>query len=394
MYIKQLLTITIPFFLSVFLQLNANETDNFEKYVKSENIHKLKLLLKDNKNLVKHQLNLPTKYHRKAKVPVICWAASLGKTEVIPLLVKHGASLQEKGENPLTLIPLTIIGFAAQNGHLETVKDLIRQGAKSESKYSDEFYEAAINGQVKVARFLLTEIKNINQKPDLRDAFFDSVNAAQVEIVKLIAETGIDVNVKNEIGLYTIHFAAWRGHLELVKLLAKNGAKLNLEIESKAESFKGKNILHFAAESGNHELVAYLIKQKVNYRPSLHEVTPLHIAASSGYAKIIDQLIAYGAKANELKEGRSPLYMAASYGHVKACELLIKHGANVNYKNEQGDTALSRAAISRPKKDDDKSKKAYLECAKLLLKHGAKISPRDIKFASSEEMKKLLEQHK
>ena len=53
-----------------------------------------------------------------------------------------------------------------------------------------------------------------------------------------------------------------------------------------------------------------------------------------------------GAKANARnKAQKTPLFNAAATGNVRAIELLLEHGAELEAKDEDGDTALTWAAM-------------------------------------------------
>lgn len=51
------------------------------------------------------------------------------------------------------------------------------------------------------------------------------------EIAKMLIEAGADVNITNENGEQTIHFAAKKGNLEIVSLLLEEGADVSTDEE-------------------------------------------------------------------------------------------------------------------------------------------------------------------
>jgi ankyrin repeat protein len=69
--------------------------------------------------------------------------------------------------------------------------------------------------------------------------------------VKLLLESGADVNKVCTDGESPLHYATERNRLELVKLLVAAGANLNLE-------FRGKTALAIAKEEKHTEIARYL----------------------------------------------------------------------------------------------------------------------------------------
>jgi uncharacterized protein len=87
-------------------------------------------------------------------------------------------------------------------------------------------------------------------------------------------------------------------------------------------------------------------------------------ASSSGDSSEIKKLIAEGANPNSLDfEGQTALVRAISFNNADAVLTLIEYGANVNLKAAPGHSPLYWTTVS-----------GCLECAKALLRHGAKIA--------------------
>ena len=104
-----------------------------------------------------------------------------------------------------------------------------------------------------------------------------------VEIVKLLLESNINLEIKNnENNLTPLHFATIYGHAPVVQLLLNAGANL---------------------ESRNNE-----------------DETPLHCAATKGHAKIVGLLLDKGANTETVnKAGKTPLNLAS---HTEVVKLL------------------------------------------------------------------------
>ena len=74
-------------------------------------------------------------------------------------------------------------------------------------------------------------------------------------------------------------------------------------------------------------------------------------AVHSGNAEAVKRLIEGGLNVNVLREGVTPLMLASSVGQVGVAEVLLEAGANVNERNDEGQSALHKAAFDQPGTD-------------------------------------------
>jgi ankyrin repeat protein len=136
--------------------------------------------------------------------------------------------------------------------------------------------------------------------------------------------------------------AAMRGDSDTVRALLKQGADVN---QSQGD---GMTALHWAATSGNLELVETLLYAGANVRATtrLGAYAPLHVASKSGHAAVIRALVKAGADVNMLTStGATALMMAALSGNADAAAALLDAGADINAKDKPNDeTALMFAA--------------------------------------------------
>lgn len=198
--------------------------------------------------------------------------------------------------------PKTIIN-ASYDGDLTLAKELIRDGADVNTRYSGltPLHNAAHQNHLEVAKLLIEEGANINSLTD-RDGITPLANAAA------------------------------NGHLDMVKLLVENGAKINFTAKGKT----GVQPLHNAANYGHLDIAKFLIQHgaDVNAVTYTFGITPLHNAAANGYIEIVQVLIENGAdmnvKAIGKHKGKTPLDNAIINRHEKVANLLISQGANKN----------------------------------------------------------------
>jgi ankyrin repeat protein/2-C-methyl-D-erythritol 4-phosphate cytidylyltransferase len=214
------------------------------------------------------------------------------------------------------------------------------------------------------------------------------------EAVKILIESGADVNILNNNGSNPLHYAASRGRLDIAKLLVKSGTVLNMHDVTK------RNELHFAVVGFiNRELIRFLLDAGSFISHDDKGLSPLDIAVKRNRLDIVQlltttnsfesstsfmhcivlayftactcnnlQLINYflnnGVPLNATDLNKfSILHFLPLYNAVDTFKLLLQKGANVNGKNSSGCSPLHVAAFS-----------GNLNILKLLLDYGADIN--------------------
>ena len=129
----------------------------------------------------------------------------------------------------------------------------------------------------------------------------------RTEVVRMLLDSGWDVNYRTVAGSTYLNDAALKGHAKLVRLLLDHHANLDVRNQT------GGTPLHDAALSGNTDVIALLLDRGC----------------------VID--------ARESESGATPLMLAASLGRTPAVALLLEKGANPLLKDNSGRTALERA---------------------------------------------------
>jgi ankyrin repeat protein len=156
------------------------------------------------------------------------------------------------------------------------------------------------------------------------------------------------INNKNSSGFTPLHYACYKGNLEIIIKLINLGADIYLK------NNKGLNILHLASQGNQINILAYFI-EKYNFDPmSLDDVysTPLHWACYFGCENCADFLLSLKrVKINFCdKEGRTPLHVAIFSDNIHLIKKLIRYGADKNIKDINDNTPLEIAEIKKKKK--------------------------------------------
>ncbi len=171
-----------------------------------------------------------------------------------------------------------------------------------------------------------------------------TLNSAELNARDSTGNTPLTLAVRHE-----------NAQLETIKQLLNRGALPNVPDNNKMTP------LHWAARKGHANIMTLLIKRGgvVNAQDSFG-MTPLMFAAGNNAPELVEVLLKNMAFVDEAdNENRTPLMEAAYFGHADIAALLIKYGAKPDAKDDSGKTAIdiARAAKKRgewtPENDHD-----------------------------------------
>jgi hypothetical protein len=137
-----------------------------------------------------------------------------------------------------------------------------------------------------------------------------------------------------------IHTAVEQGDLNTVTSLLEHTPEVVFRKDN-----ENRTPLHYAAYQGHTELVKLLLAKgaEVNAKDNAGR-TPLHSAAGRGHTGSVELLLANGAEVNAKASGDlTTLHYAAAFGRVDAVKVLLANGADVNAKDEHGWTPRNLA---------------------------------------------------
>ncbi|XP_073644608.1 serine/threonine-protein phosphatase 6 regulatory ankyrin repeat subunit C isoform X3 [Tursiops truncatus] len=175
-------------------------------------------------------------------------------------------------------------------------------------------------------------------------------------------------DVESTIPVSPLHLAAYNGHCEALKTLAET--LVNLDVRD----HKGRTALFLATERGSTECVEVLTAHGASalIKERKRKWTPLHAAAASGHTDSLHLLIDSGERADitDVMDayGQTPLMLAIMNGHVDCVHLLLEKGSTADAADLRGRTALHRGAVT-----------GCEDCLAALLDHDAFVLCRDFK---------------
>ncbi|WP_438456617.1 ankyrin repeat domain-containing protein [Wolbachia endosymbiont of Kerria lacca] len=151
-----------------------------------------------------------------------------------------------------------------------------------------------------------------------------------------------------------LHYAAFKGDVQVTKILLESGANPNLNMQGSGillstadetqkyedweHDYQGLTPLHYAAKNGHKEVVKILLQNKAEVNAETTDKgwnegwTPLHYAVQNGHKEVVKILLQNKADVNAetTNQGLTPLHVAAQDGHKEVVEILLQNKAEVN----------------------------------------------------------------
>lgn len=158
----------------------------------------------------------------------------------------------------------TALWYAANLGHTEIVKLLVNNGAQislSNQECDSPFHRAIINNHIDIVLFLLDRNVDINSKCKRREQRAITVDKNSGYVVNSFVETVVT----------PLSLAVEQGHLKIVDILIERGAKVNEMLTSKVlltNNIHTTTALEIAEKNG-HTQIAELLQGAGGEKPSL-----------------------------------------------------------------------------------------------------------------------------
>lgn len=234
--------------------------------------------------------------------------------------------------------------------------EAVAQYQRVDKEFSDIPTVANVSRQA-LARLVSAPAADLTASVDeLKMEIYEEPTQEYRRIQALINNSPDLINAPDAQGFTLLDKAAFEGNLDIVKLLLDSGAMVN------GPKQPGTRPLHHAAAKGHKAVVDLLLSRGAKADTGAETGgTPLHLAAMRGYVEVAKSLLKAGAPVNVLapqgvyyttpegtkhnnEGGGSPLHLAAFSGSEAMVKLLLETGAEVNVLDRQGMTALGRGA--------------------------------------------------
>ena len=304
------------------------------------------------------------------------WSAKSGKYELVTYFTEMGSDIHLKtntGLNCLHIAALkghlnlckmlidkhkfdvdmanndgrTALHFSAQSGNCELFTYFADMETNIQLKTNDGrncLHAAAVMGHFNLCKVLMYKYKfdlHLTDKDGLTALHF-SAQSGNYELVTYFANMGTDIQLKTNDGINCLHIAARKGHLNLCKMLIDKH-KFDVNVTHKL----GWKAVHFSAQSGNCELVAFFADMDTDiYLKTNDGLNCLHIAALHGHLNLCKILInKHKFDVNVAgKRGRKALHYSAQSGKYELVTYFADMGTDIQLKTDDGRNCLHIAA--------------------------------------------------
>jgi ankyrin repeat protein len=272
-------------------------------------------------------------------------AALKGNIDAIELLLSKGANINAKCEYDNSLI------FAIQNKHTNIAHLLIGNNIDIDNTIID----ACKNIELSVVRHLIEKGADVNEHDDdemtalnyMSEQDFTKLTKTEqdavLEIIKLLALNGADMEHMNEFTGYTPLMAAINNNNDkIVKLLIELGAEIDPDNEGEYET-----PLMLACDRNNFIIMWLLIMKGVDIDVVANgQGNALNIAYNADNFACVDYLLSRGVNVNEqvykilLEHYETILMLACAKKQELFVRKLLEHDVDMTLTNERGDSAL------------------------------------------------------
>ena len=204
-------------------------------------------------------------------------------------------ALKTKTKDGSHFVPPLIV--AAHNGHLNSVKILLKYGADIETR-----------GTLKIGDEVITGCTPL----------WAAAASGHLDVVKLLIGRNADVDGGTQTGSTPLRAAAYVGHLDIVRCLVESGADVNAR-----NQYKGTPIMA-ACDYGHLSIISYLINKGafVDLQDTDGK-TALYGAIERSHLEVVSQLLALGASQLPNNQGLTPLFLACDKSSIEIVEYLI-----------------------------------------------------------------------
>jgi ankyrin repeat protein len=277
----------------------------------------------------------------------LMWAAAQGHTEIVRALIAAGADIAARSSARRQLVNTT--GNADYIGVMD-----VEQGGFTPLLF------AARSGHLAAARVLVSAGANVNDTAaDGSSALVIAAHSGHTELALFLLEQDADPNAAGS-GYAALHIAVRRGDLDVVKALIARGADPNARLIKATPARR--------------------LSDDVSLPRGLVGTTPLWLAASYGeldILRLVGEKVNPSLTANDGSTAlmaaiaRSPNTSMAAAGRsqnvaLEAVRYLVERGVDLNAADEEGNTALHRAALN-----------GLDAVVQLLVEKGARLDPKN-----------------
>lgn len=244
--------------------------------------------------LLKHGFFVNAPFHNSGSSPTHV-AARIGDEKMLALLVAHGAIVDLPTGDARRDTPLLV---AAGEGNLKTARYLLAHGANpnyqsgvNQDDYAVAHYASESQNGLKMLQLLRRyktdfNVVSLNKTSVLAAAIF----AERADAVGFLLNNSVDAEAKDLAGSRPICHAVLIDDFSIVRVMVNHRVSLD-HLDCSYGASKGLSPLHIASRSGSTEIVRLLTKAGANVElRSTEGMTPEDLANAEGHVEIASYL--------------------------------------------------------------------------------------------------------
>ncbi|KAM0937954.1 putative protein S-acyltransferase [Dioscorea sansibarensis] len=244
-------------------------------------------------------------------------------------VVSDPNSLQNGNPRPSEAVSNAIVDVysASAYGDLQKVRDFVEREGHTVSKPDGNGYHAlqwaALNNHVDVAQYIIEHGGDVNAADNTQQtALHWAAVRGSVAVSDVLLQCGARIEATDLNGYRAVHVAAQYGQTTFLNhIIARYGADFDVPDND------GRSPLHWAAYKGFADTVRLLLFRDANHeRQDKEGCTPLHWAAIRGNMETCMVLVHAGTKEELMvkdKSGFTPAQLASDKGHRHVAYILL-----------------------------------------------------------------------
>lgn len=265
---------------------------------------------------------IPVKYSRHWFVSSLAQTIRNRDLFLVRLLLDEGLDANGKiYDDENSLLPLDL---AIDTDAVEIARLLLKKGSGIDTPYKDKstpLMRAVRKGSVQMVKLLIDTGTDVNARDNQYETALNlacKLDEIAGSVVRILIAAGVDVNAVNSYHDTPLADACERSNLEVARLLIEAGASIE------RKNHNGEVPLLIAIGRGDGEMTAFLIKSGADLEVrNMLEQTPFLVAARKGHLEIARRLATAGAdiEARDVN-GDTALELARSYGRQEMIQYL------------------------------------------------------------------------
>jgi ankyrin repeat protein len=260
---------------------------------------------------------------------------------VMKILIEKGIDLARTNIDGYTALEYTIIRKDTALFNMLNVKG----GNYNPKNEPSILYKVVTEGDSAMAKFLIRKgaaFHEFEASEVVSDALSKPNSKAYRDYMMTAIKSVTKISMLSSDGFSAIHYAAYTGDIDMIKLLLKKGVKLN------TKDYQDNTALHYAIANKQDNTARYLLTNGIASNDALSDggIALTHLAAITGNLSMLQELLKRGNKIT-FKDSRemNTLSYALMSGNLETIEFVLNQGIKPGDKDIEGYTPRNIAVF-------------------------------------------------